>query len=430
MTPSMLDSDVVAAPSARAKRWRRATLALAVAISILAAIQARHRATQGRSALLKWEPHYTALLAGEDIYGTEPEGYPTLPLSLLVMSPFIELGGVTGALGWAILKIGLAWWIVLRALALPRGSPERFPPPAALFVVLLSFRVLLSDVLHGNINIVVGATVMASALAWHRDQRFAAGVWAALGTVLKVTPGLLLVYFAWRRSGRAWAGAALGLAAFAWLVPGLWLGFDSAQALHRGWWEQMVAPYATGAPPTLMQTEHINQSLYGVLARLTTDSIAIEARPPVFVSDVRLAWVHLSDPAFRSLHRALAAGVIAALLAAWRRRGESSGLGILHDFALLSLAMLFLSERSWKQHFVLSVLPLASLSFEVATRPKGDPLRRWALGSLAVAGVLVGLSGSAFLGARGSDLAEAYGAFFWGAVALFAGCARCRESAR
>ena len=79
-------------------RLRRVALALAVLLSLAALIQGHHRAGKGHNALLKWEPVFVALEAGEPIYETGLEGYPTLPLSLMVMSPFRSAGSVSGLL--------------------------------------------------------------------------------------------------------------------------------------------------------------------------------------------------------------------------------------------------------------------------------------------------------------------------------------------
>jgi hypothetical protein len=92
---------------------------------------------------------------------------------------------------------------------------------------------------------------------------------------------------------------------------------------------------------------------------------------------------------------------------------------VLGEFAMLALAMLFLSERSWKHHWVLLMLPIAFLTRET-WGPGAPSRRRLAWAALAASAVLHAASGSAVLGERGSDLAEAYGAYLWGGLVLFA----------
>jgi hypothetical protein len=207
------------------------------------------------------------------------------------------------------------------------------------------------------------------------------------------------------------------------LLPGAWLGFGRNFELCARWWEQMIQPYLSGRELALTQTEHINQSLFGVLARWTTDSVAILARPPVFDQDVRINVLALGDGAFRVAHL-----VGVALVLGWtarsisRRAGAPRGVATLAEFSLWTLAMVFLSERSWKHHYVLLAFPLAYLVLVAASSARASTGRRVAWAGLIASAGLHGLTGSGVLGARGSDLAEAYGAWLAGGLALFVAC--------
>jgi len=397
---------------------------LAILLSLMALIQANHRAAKGRSALLKWEPTFVALEAGEPIYQVGSEGYPTLPLSLLVMSPFRAAGPRAGALLWAAFKIGLAWWIVWTALTLAASHPRDFPTAGLWIVLLLSFRVLLSDVLHGNTNIVIGATIVAAAQAWRRGQDARAGLWIGLGAVLKVTPLLGLLYFVRKRSGQAVAGTFVALAAGTLLLPALWLGWSETLELTTQWSNQMLTPYLQGREIGLTQSEHINQSLFGVLARLLTASVAIPANPPEVPADVYVNWASLPPAAFRWVHVGVGALVL-VLVGFWCRRAVTrTGPVVLGEFSALWLAMVLLSERSWKHHFVLLALPVGYLAW-YALRGAPGSRRRLAFAALATAAVCIGLSGTAVLSDHASNLAEAYGAYLIGALALFAATGLC-----
>jgi len=406
---------------------RRFVRILGLALCVLALVQASHRARAGRSALLKWIPAQQALQRGEPLYEVGEEGYPTLPLTLLAMKPFHALGPLVGASLWSLAQVACAAWIVITALALAAGRASLAPPWAQLVIGLLSFRVLLSDVLHGNINVFVGAILAAAARDWAGGRETRAGAWVGLAAVAKLTPLLFLALFVAQRSGRALAGAAASLAFFAFLLPGWLLGFSRNLDLVSGWSRQMVLPYLSAAPLSLRQTEQINQSLLGVMARHLTPSVAIEARPPVFPRDVFINWAALDPGAFRGLHLAAVVLVLAGALAAIgvRRRGAGpvGGLTALGQFSVLSLAMVLVSERSWKHHWVLLAFPLAFLVRHVYSR--GDRLDGIGRGTRGIAAAAVlasalahGLSGSGVLGARGSDLAEAYGVWMAGGLVL------------
>lgn len=403
-------------------RLRRVTLALAVLLSLAALIQGNHRAGKGHNALLKWEPVFVALEDGQPIYETGVEGYPTLPFSLMLMSPFRAAGPVAGPLLWAGIKLAIAWLIVLGAMRLAAEPARSLPGWGQLAVLLLAFRPLYSDLQHGNINLLVGGTLLAAAFAWRRGNSFTSGVWIGLGMVLKVTPALALVFFATRRSGRAIAGVAVGVALFAFLAPGFWLGWERNLELAASWWNQMVTPYLAGRDLTLLQTEHINQSMLGVLARHLTDCVAIVARPPVHPADVSVNWLDLSPAALRVVHLALSAVVLAMVVLRSGPRGDRSGPRVLGQFSCLALAMLMLSERSWKHHYVTLALPVAFLVGTFWRSARGTAERRVSGLALAAAMLTLALSSEALLGARGSDLAEALGAQLFGALALFLAC--------
>jgi len=406
------------------KRAQWAVLALAAALTALALIQAGHRARQGRSALLVWEPDVAAVLdpgrPPEQVYGRDPvsldEGFPLLPVAALLLAPFLAVGGALGAWLWALFKVALAWWMLAATLRLAGRRARDWPPWGVALVIALAARVLLSDVSHGNLNIVVGATVVAAGVAWSRGRDLRAGLWAGLGTALKVTPGLLLVYFAWKRSLLGVLGCLAGFALCAFVVPAPFLGFQRNAELADAWSRQMIAPFVSGAPVTVVQTQQINQSYLGVLARWTTDSVAIEGDPPVSIN-----VLSLGPGALRGLLAAAAAATLALLLFCARPRAGRSPPTVLGELALCALAMLFLSERSWKHHWVLLMLPVTFLTWTLVAevRPAGTARGRVALAALAASAALHGLTGSGLLGERGSDLAEAWGAFLAGGLVLF-----------
>jgi len=211
----------------------------------------------------------------------------------------------------------------------------------------------------------------------------------------------------------------MGVLWFGLVLPALFLGFERHLELVRAWYEQMVAPYASGAPLTVVQTEHINQSLTGLLGRLFTDSTAIVARPPHFEHDVSIHLLALGPAAFKALFYACAAAVLAVVARSSRpARTPHDGAMTLGEFALVALAMLLLSERSWKQHYVTIVLPLAFLLHHLA-RSRRTSTQRVTLALTAASAALLSLTGEGLLGERWSDYAEAYGAWTLAALALF-----------
>lgn len=401
---------------------------MALVLTVLSLAQSVHRARQGRCALLKWRSEIEALPTGGTPYAIDPqtaiEPFPTLPFTALALTPFLGLGDLPGAFAWAVFKLGLAWWCTLTAMQFAAGRVRDFPLGATLAVVLLCSRVFASDVAHGNLNLPVAGVLMAGAVAWSRGREIQAGLWIGLGAVLKVTPLLFVLYFLRKRSLRALAGVASGLALFGLVIPGAVLGWERNLELSLAWWTQTARPYLAGDAIGQMQSEHINQSLLGVLARLATSAVAIPAQAPLWPEDVRVNLLSLSPAAFHVAHRAACLLVVLALVWSCRApRPSKADAPTLGEWAVVGLAMLMLSERSWKQHYVTLFLPVVFLAWHAFT-PGASALARGVAWSALVASLLLhGLSGSGVLGPRGSDLAEAYGVFLWGGVALFAACA-------
>lgn len=388
----------------------------------MALVQAVHKARKGQCAILKWRPAVEALERGESIYGRDEqtlrEGFPTPPTTALCLRPWLALDDVAAGVLWAVFKLALAWWMVATCARMAAGALHDYPPWALVALIALLARVLLSDIAHGNINIPVAACVVASAASWGNGRERAAGLWAAFGATLKVTPALLLAYFAWKRSPRAALWMLVGIALFAGVIPGFVLGFERHLALVGEWRDQMLEPYLSGAQLTRMQTEHINQSLTGLLGRLLTDSVAIVARPPHFERDLSIHWIALEHADFKLVFYACAAAVLAFV--AWAARSARTPQAALGEYALVALAMLLLSERSWKQHYVTLVLPLAFL-LSHASGAAPVRVRRRSLALVGFAFALTGLTGEGLLGERRSDLTEAYGAWTWAALALLVG---------
>ncbi|MEZ6005945.1 MAG: glycosyltransferase family 87 protein [Planctomycetota bacterium] len=404
------------------QRAKRLLLVLCLLVSLLAIIQGMHRARKGRNALLKWAPVYTALERGEAIYNVGEEGYPTPPVTLLLMAPFQAAGPAWGPFWWALFQVGLAWLVVLIAWDLVQRGEPPLRPMALGLVLLLCLRMLHSEIQHANINLWVATSLAGAAWAWRGGRPVLAGMAIGFGAGLKVTPLLGVLLFVRWRSARGLLGVAAGLL-LALALPALWLGSTRTVELTQGWARQMLLPYLEGRGLGLRQTEQINQSLLGFLGRFLTDGVAIPAEDPWPTHDIRVGLVHLSPAAFQYVHRAALAAVLLVTWFALGRRARTDGTGSAGAFGLIALAMLLASERSWKQHHV--VLPLAA-AFLAAQWARADRRRaRVAFAGLVWAIVWVLGSGDGVLGRRGADWAEALGAYTWATLGLFAAVAWC-----
>jgi alpha-1,2-mannosyltransferase len=335
--------------------WRRATIAVVVVALGIALASHIRGAREGEGAFLRWRPQVLGLFQGQDIYARY--SYPNTPIVALILGPLAAMPPLMGAITFFLLKVLLAVAAFNWALRVAVGRRAWPPAWAVAVIVLLAARPLLSDLGHGNINILVLFLIAAALWLWTRGRSWPAGWILGLAIVVKVTPALFIPYFAWKRDARVLGGCAAGMAV-AVLIPALVLGPERNLDLHRAWYQQMIVPYAMHGD--VQYTIHINQSLPGVFFRWFTDSPGVHLGRSTPPDRINVA----------SLDPQIAQGVVRILLVAivlWlgfvcrRSTADRRDWRLACEFSVVLLAMLFMSQRTWKHHFVIAVLPLACL---------------------------------------------------------------------
>jgi hypothetical protein len=96
---------------------------------------------------------------------------------------------------------------------------------------------------------------------------------------------------------------------------------------------------------------------------------------------------------------------------------------LLGEIALIVLTMLFLSERSWKHHYVTLLLPYSYLVHEFFSNRLGPRARALMVGSWALTFSLMAAAsadlGGLFAEGQGHEIAQGYGSFLWAGVVLY-----------
>ncbi len=400
-------------------------------IYLVSGIKVFIKAKENRTAFLRWSYHTERIKHRETIYGAEGGSYPNLPFMLMILMPFHEMGPISGSLAWLTLKFLIILFIFWATVKIARNNGPPWPDWALLVLILLSSRVFISDLTHGNVNLVIGGFVVVALLCSFYEKDFLSGLSIGLATVLKVTPVLFIPYFLYKRRWLNVAGSIVGIALFCWLVPGLILGFDFNNQLIMGWYKQMVRPFLTGMPVGYLQTQHINQSFTGLFSRFLSDSVAITADVKRGYDELRINFVSLDQKTVSLIVKIASLGIVGCL--AWFCRTPHKNhkhFGNLGEFAMVFLAMLFLSERSWKHHYVLLILAHSFLLYYLLImKPSG--WSRWVpLTFMIIAIFLHTFSGSLFFGHYWSDVLEAYGVYIIGALSLFVSCAAALTALR
>ncbi len=400
------------------RHFRHAVWVGSLLIAIAAGIFYANKAGDGRSAFIRWRHQVLAFWGGENIY--DGQMFPNPPIMPLTLLPLMTLPPVVGAMCWFVLKVALtavSVWFCFDMIR-PRGRPLASWIQAA--IVFFSLRPILSDLHHGNNNLVILFLIVAALQAWRKGYDVLAGLVLALAITYKVTPALFVPYFAYKRSWRVLGATALGMGIFLLVVPSLIIGPQFNGACLGMWWHRMLSPYLTRG---VVGDQEMNQSMVGVLTRLSTAPRGVVG--PYARKLVGLNIVTWAPRMVIILVKMLSLGLVALLAVLCRTRTlRRTDPRLLGEFALIVLTMLFVSERSWKHHYVTLLLPYSYLMYEFALA-RGVTTRVRVLLSVAIWSSVVLMAttsndlGGAFAGPDGPKIAQGYGMFLWAGVLLY-----------
>ena len=400
------------------RHGRRIVWSLAGLVMLVACGFYGVKAAEERSAFVRWRHQVLQLWDGVNIYTDMM--FPNPPIMPISLYPFMTLPPVVGAIAWFAAKVAMAAASVLLCLRMARGVAPRLPAWAEGTILLLSLRPILSDLQHGNINILILFLIVTCVYSWQSGYDVLAGLLLALAISYKVTPGLFLPYFMYKRSWRTVFATGLGMGLFLLVVPSIVLGPQFNGECIGMWWHRILSPFLTKNVATEAE---INQSMVGVLNRLLTATEPMKGRYGQQIAVNVVAW----DPVVvNRLMKGLMLGVVGLLGLLCRtkasRRDDPRMLG---EFSLIVLAMLIISERSWKHHFVTVLLPYTYLVYRVARgTTRGE--RNVLIAALVASALLMATTSSEIGGLvveNGHKVAQAYGMFLWSAVVLFAATA-------
>jgi hypothetical protein len=388
-----------------------------VAIILTAAAFYYPKAADQRSAFVRWQPQVLKFWDGENIY--DKMYFPNPPIMPITLYPLMTLPPVAAAMSWFLIKAALTTVTLLICFEVvrPRDRPG-LPPFFQTAVLLLSLRPILGDLHHGNINLLIVFLLAVMFHCWRKGQDTAAGLLLGLAISFKVTPALFVPYFLYKRSWRTAAATFLGLALFLLIIPSVVLGPRFNALCLETWWHRMLTPFLMEGSASPQEP---NQSVVGVLTRLLT-----EIKPGTNRYDVRLDLNLASLPP--QVVGLIVKGVtltLVGLLALFCRTKDPDRRNprYLGEISLVVLTMLFVSERSWKHHFVTLVFPYTYLVYQLYSPGLASRTRAALGGALVASFVLMASTSSEFGGlfaeGKGHDIAQYYGMFMWAAAVLY-----------
>ena len=400
------------------RHFRRAVWVGSLLIAIAASIFYANKAGDGRSAFIRWRPQVLAFWGGENIYDSQM--FPNPPIMPLTLFPLMSLPPITGALSWFVLKVALtaiSVWFCFEMIR-PPGRPLASWIQAG--ILFFSLRPILSDLHHGNNNLIILFLIVAALQAWRKGYDVLAGLILALAIAYKVTPALFVPYFAYKRSWRTVGATALGIGIFLLIVPSLIVGPQFNGECLGMWWHRMLSPYLTRG---VVGDQEMNQSMVGVLTRLATAPRGMVGPYARKLAGLNLVtWAPQVVSVLVKMLSLVLVGLLAVLCRTKAERRTDPRL--LGEFALIVLTMLFVSERSWKHHYVTLLLPYTYLMYEFGLAG-GVTTRDRILLSVAIWSSVVLMAttsnelGGMFAGPEGPKIAQGYGMFLWAGMFLY-----------
>jgi alpha-1,2-mannosyltransferase len=401
------------------RHGRRAVWIAALITIIGAGMIYADKAAEDRSAFIRWRHQVLEMMAGTNIY--DDYYFPNPPIMPLTLYPIMSLPPVEGAMVWFGLKAGMAALALLMCLRMVRLGDRPVPSWVQAMIVLLSLRPIMSDLHHGNNNLFILFLIAATLTAWRKGYDVLAGLILAYAIAFKVTPGLFLLYFAYKRSWRTVGATALGLGIFLLIVPSLFLGYEFNGICLGTWWSRILSPYVDN---DVVGKQEMNQSMVGVLTRLLTETRGGGGGRGRYEVQQHVNLVAWDGKVVVKLIKLSSIGLVGLL--AWlcrtktERRDDPRLLG---EFALVVLTMLFVSERSWKHHYVTLLLPYTYLAYRVGVAGLSRLNRSILGGVLILSAFLIATTstevGGFFAHGQGHKIAQAYGMFLWSGVVLY-----------
>jgi len=261
------------------------------------------------------------------------------PFSALVMAPLAELPWQYAYIVWLLLIIALAagaTFLGLQLVPSARGL-ETFAP---IFIAVCFFFPFSSNLTLGQANVTILFVWTLGVYFLSRRKSAASGICFALGTVLKVSPAVVVPFLVLRRQWRWLAAYAVGVLVLTGFS--VWvLGWQT----HVIWLTKIFPAISSGLG------NGDNRSLAGL--------IDVLCGPP-YVDTLYATTQWPIPPRLVLFEKACSLVIVVGFLGwCWRTRKDSQG--AVNDLILLPLISLLVAPFSWQPHFVLAILPLAYL---------------------------------------------------------------------
>lgn len=311
--------------------------------------------------------------------------YP--PFFLIALIPLWTLPAKAAAYCWFLLSV---LSIIASAMILNRIQPVDKNRIAILAITTLAVAQYFVMVVHyGNAHLIAVFLLFAALYSFLKKKLPLAALLMALSITIKLTPVLLLPYFALKKQWRLLLLTGLFLIAIN-LLPSIYFGFNKNAELLKTWYHHVVADqefHETNGP--------INLSLKGQLRRYLSE-VDYNNR---IDGDVNYRSINLASLPQKTVDRiwiAIASIIyVLVLLLIWwtsRKRSTSGDDRVALELGLMICLMLFVGPLTSKIYFIALLWPVFFLArFALASASLGSRLSKHTLIFVAAANLILPL---------------------------------------
>jgi hypothetical protein len=324
-----------------------------------------------------------------------------LPFFTIFMLPWGLLPLRVAMVLFTLLSLGLFGVTVGLAENLLNDGWARGPRRPLLIGLALALPYVHSCAVLGNVGLLVLFLLVTTWFLVERGREWQAGVALGLATLIKLLPGLLIVFFLLKRRWRV-AGAAAAVSIVLGLgLPLLTSGYEATLAQHRAFYDRVLQKGSalqtiTSDKPT--KAMYSNNAMPIVLRRLLSP---VDGAPGRTDSPLCVNFADLPPRVILAVYLALLAALVGTSVAVtlpgsrpWPPQTLDQARAVRAQFGAWCCLMLLASPLVWTHYLPLVYWPLAFLADRVERthRARGKPsvvataaLILWLIGALLLA---------------------------------------------
>lgn len=292
-----------------------------------------------------------------------------LPFFTIFMLPWGLLPLPVGAALFAALSLALFAVTVVLVEDLLADVPSRRPRAALWIAAALMLPYVHSCAVLGNVGLLVLFLVVAAWFLAERGREWPAGAALGLATLIKLLPGVLIIFFLLKGRWRVAAAAGLVVVVLGIGAPVAALGPTQTWAQHEGFYRRALVDHSIGQTLTAdkpRKTLYNNNALPMVLRRLLSP---VDAAPERFAEPLLVNVADLPPRTRLIVYAALVAGLVGVTVALTVRRprrwppdGPPEESLLRDQYGMWCCLMLLAAPLMWTHYLPLAYWPLAWLA--------------------------------------------------------------------